>query len=230
MSRKILSIEELIIKYDINKYFENITPFIPNMKLLTFPKNTFIYSRPEHKKYVYFLLSGKLQVYATMENGRQMLVRQCEEFIFLGDMELLGYREASNMTETVTECTFLAMDISMCREELMQDRKFLRFLCDSLAEKINYFARIQFRNRANTPREKVAIYILQEADEKGCLRANLRNAAEYLAVSYRHLHRILGEFVEQGILKRAERGYVIVNEAVLRELAEGKQKETRKRK
>lgn len=222
LKQRELPLQELIKKYNIDNYFEDITPFIPGMKLLTFPKNTFIYSRPEHKKYVYFLLSGKLQVYATMENGRQMLVRRCEEFIFLGDMELLGYQEPSNMTETVTECTFLAIDISMCKEELMQDKKFLRFLCDGLAEKINYFAQIQFRNRANTPREKVAIYVLQMADEQGHFRTNLRNASEFLAISYRHLHRILREFVDKGILKRAERGYVVVKVQELEQIADGK--------
>lgn len=126
------------------------------------------------------------------------------------------------MTETVTECTFLAIDISKCKEELMQDRKFLRFLCDSLAEKINYFAQIQFRNRANTPREKVAIYVLQIADEQGYFLTNLRNASEFLAISYRHLHRILGEFVDKGILKRAERGYMIAKMQELEQIANGK--------
>ncbi len=215
------SVQELIIKYKIDRYFEDITPFMTCMKLLTFPKNTYLYSHEEHKKYVYFLIEGKLQVYATMEDGRQMLVRKCEEFIFLGDMELLGYREDSNMIETVTECTFLTIDISVCREQLMQDRKFLRFLCDCLAEKISYFARIQFRNRTNTPREKVAIYVLQEADKNNCFRTNLRGASEFLAVSYRHLHRILGEFVDNGILERAEPGYIIRKRRELEAIASG---------
>lgn len=218
-------LETIIKKYNIASCFEDISRYRDGLKLIRFPKGTYLYSRPEHCRYVYFLLTGKLQIHATMENGRQMLVRYCDEFIFFGDMELLGYQTASNMTETTTECLFLAVDISQRKEELLEDKKFLRFLCNSLAEKISYFAGIQFRNRANTPREKVAVHILQSADEQGYFKENLRKTSEFLAVSYRHLHRILKELVEKGALVRTKRGYLIADRNMLAEAGEEKKGE-----
>lgn len=218
-------LETIIKKCNIASCFEDISRFQAGLKLIRFPKGTYLYSRPEHRRYAYFLITGKLQIHATMENGRQMLVRCCDEFIFFGDMELLGYQTSSNMTETMTECLFLALDITRGKAELLEDKKFLRFLCNSLAEKISYFADIQFRNRANTPREKVAVHLLQSADERGYFKENLRKTAEFLAVSYRHLHRILREFVEKGALVRAEGGYLIADRKLLEEAGEEKNRE-----
>lgn len=222
---EILKNEKLLARileeYHIADFFEDIEKYKSGLKLITFSKNTFLYSRPEHRKYAYFLISGKLSIYAVAENGKQMLVRYCDDFIFLGDMELLGYEEPSNMTETVTECLFLALDMSLMRAELMQDKKFLRFLCGSLAEKISYFASMQFRNRAGSPQQKVAFHILEKL-EQGYFKENLRWTAELLDISYRHLHRILGEFVDKGILVRTERGYKAEDMDAMRKIAHAK--------
>lgn len=209
-------LQRILKKYKITQYFTDITRFLPGMRLLQFPKHTFLYSRPEHHRYVYFLTEGMLAVYANQENGAQMLVRYCDSFIFLGDMELLGYPEPSNTVETMSECLFLGIDISMFREELMEDKRFLRFLCDSLAEKINHFEHMQFRNQANSPRQRLAIHILENQRES-CFKENLRHTSELLGISYRHLHRLLSEFVEEGILERDSRKYRVVGQQQLRE-------------
>ena len=132
-------LETIIKKYNIASCFEDISRFQAGLKLIRFPKGTYLYSRPEHRRYAYFLITGKLQIHATMENGRQMLVRCCDEFIFFGDMELLGYQTSSNMTETMTECLFLALDITRGKAELLEDKKFLRFANRLLSELISRY-------------------------------------------------------------------------------------------
>lgn len=198
--------------------FSDIGLYRFGLKLISFPKNTYLYSRPEHKKYAYFLVEGKLSIYATAADGEQMLVRRCDGFIFLGDMELLGYQEPSNMTRTDTRCLFVALDLGLLQKRLMDDNQFLRFLSRSLAEKINYFARIQFHNKIITPRQKVISHVLEAGGEKGYFKENLRKTAEMLDISYRHLHRILSELVANGVLEHSSRGYEIRKVKRLEEL------------
>ncbi len=200
-------LESMIRLHHIGEYFSDLAVYRPGFKLISFGRNTYLYSRPEHRKYAYFLVEGRLSVYATAENGEQMLVRCCDSFIFLGDMELLGYQEPSNMIRTDTRCLFVALDIPLLKGRLMEDNRFLRFLSDCLAEKINYLARHQFHNKIITARQKVIAHVLEVGGEKGYFKENLRKTAEILDLSYRHLHRILGELVEDGALERSSRGY-----------------------
>lgn len=202
-------LQRMIRQYHIEDHFTDLDSYMHGFRLVSFPKHTFLYSRPEHRKYAYFLVSGRLCVYATAEGGQQMLVRHCDSFIFLGDMELLGYEEPSNMVETTTECMFVALDVVLLRERLLEDTRFLRFLSASLAEKINYFARSQLHKHTISAHQKVIAYVLEVGGERGYFKKNLRKTAEILDISYRHLHRILGELVEAGVLWRSERGYEI---------------------
>ena len=211
-------LQSQINRYHLERYFLDIERYRSGLRLVSLPRNTYLYSRPEHKKYAYFLVEGKLSVYATAENGEQMLVRCCDGFIFLGDMELLGYQEPSNMTRTDTRCLFVALDIALLKGRLMEDNRFLRFLSDCLAEKINYLARHQFHNKIITPRQKVVSHVLEVGGEKGYFKENLRKTAEILDISYRHLHRILAELVEDGALGRSSRGYEIRKVKRLEEL------------
>lgn len=211
-------LESMLRRHHIAEYFSDLSLYRQGLKLISFPRNTYLYSRAEHRKYAYFLVEGRLSVYATAENGEQMLVRHCDSFIFLGDMELLGYREPSNMTRTDTRCMFVALDIALLKERLLDDNRFLRFLSDNLAEKINYLARHQFHNKIITPRQKVMSHVLEAGGEKGYFKENLRRTAEILDISYRHLHRILSELVEEGVLERSSRGYEIRKVKRLEEL------------
>lgn len=211
-------LQRMIRQYHIDHFFTDFDAYAQGFRLISFPKRTFLYSRPEHRKYAYFLVSGSLRVYATGAGGQQMLVRRCDSFIFLGDMELFGYEEPSNMVETTTACMFVAFDIVLLGERLLEDKRFLRFLGASLAEKMNYFARNQFHRQTISGHQKVISYVLKIGGEHGYFRKNLRQTAEVLGISYRHLHRILGELVEAGVLMRSERGYEIKEIRRLEEL------------
>ena len=202
-------LERMIEQYKINEYFTDFAGIRSGIKLIQFPRQTYIYEMKEHRKYAYFLVDGKLSVYATAENGEQMLLRYCDSFIFLGDMEFLGYEDRSVITETATTCLFVALDLTLLRDKLLMDSKFLLYIGKNLAEKINYFARNQFHNKLINPRQKVVSHIIQVGGDCGYFRENLRKTAEKLDISYRHLHRILAELVAEGVLERSERGYEI---------------------
>lgn len=212
------NLDYIIEHYGITAYFEEINKFKPYMKIVTMPKGSFIFNSSDQTKYVYFLLSGRLQIHATSEDGRQMLVWYDDSFVFLGDMELFGFSDPSNLIECVSACTLLRMDITSIRAELLDDRQFLRYLCRGMAAKIQILAKEQFRNQANTPQEKVAMYLLDKADETGYFRENLRRVSEILAISYRHLHRVLSELVDAGILERKTPGYQILSRNRLEEI------------
>lgn len=58
-------LQRMIRQYHIENYFTDFDSYAQGIGLASFPKHTFLYSRPEHRKYAYFLVSGRLCVYAT---------------------------------------------------------------------------------------------------------------------------------------------------------------------
>ncbi len=208
-------LDPILKDYGLSKYFTDFELIRPGIRLVTFPKNTYIYSLEKHRRFAYFLISGQMNVYSNVANGNRMLLRYCDEFIMIGDMELLGYPDPSNTIVTMSKCTFIGINIADMKNLLMNDSKFLQFLCRNLAEKLVYFASNQRSNRLNTAQQNIAGYILSAADKKGYFKENLRKVSEVYGISYRHLHRILSDFVDKGILGRSERGYELLNSKAL---------------
>lgn len=210
----------ILEKYQINKYFTDLSKIRSGIRLIKFSKNTFIYSLEEHRRYVYFLIQGQLNVNAIVSNGKSMLIRYCNEFIFLGDMELMEYStDHSCNTHTKTECLCIGIDIFSMRNYLLDDNKFLRFLCKSLAEKLSCFAGSQRSKQLNSVMQNLAEYITVTSECKGYFKENLNDVASILGISYRHLHRTLSTLVEKNILNRSNRGYEIVDMKALRSLS-----------
>lgn len=210
--------QEYINKYDFGQYLTNLEDYRQAFRLVSMEKKSYLYTYPEERKYIFFLVEGKFSICATSENGSQMLVRQCHEFICLGDMELLGHSEPSNAIEMDTKCIFLALDVSICKEKLLSDVVFLRQLATGLSEKLNYFARMQFHVRSINPKQRVISHIIDVAGENLFYKENLRKTAIILSISYRHLHRILSELVSLHVLTRQNGGYKIIDMPRLEQL------------
>ena len=83
-------------------------------------------------------------------------------------------------------------------------------MCENLVEKSGYFGNMQLVNNLSSAQEKVARYLKNSSDAAGFFRENQVIAAEQLDISYRHFHRILKKFVENGWLRRVDGGYQIL--------------------
>ena len=208
-------VNEYLRKYDFSGIFSDVEIYRSGFKIVKMERKSFLFMSEEQRRYLYFLVEGKFSVYATDENGNQMLVRYCDSFICLGDMEFLGYSEPSNAIEMDSNCTFLALDMSLFRDKLLNDMVFIRYIARALGEKLNYFAKMQFHDRSITSSQKVVSHIIERAGESLFYKENIRKAAAILSISYRHYHRILSELVDEGILSRRDGGYQIVHIGLL---------------
>ena len=205
-----MDIDALIAYYHLEDYFEDIEKYRCGMKVITLPRKSYVYSKLEDQKYAFFLLEGRMQVNALAENGKYLPIRYCDEPIFFGEMELLGYKQHSKVIETETECTFLAIDLSLLKNSLLQDLKFLLFLCQNIAEKLYNTESLQLRNVEKSAHQKIVAYLKQKA-KYGVFKENIQKTCENIGVSRRHLYRILDEYIEAGYIERTKNGYLLKN-------------------
>ena len=196
-----------------------------HMKLLKFDKYEYLSREEEDLEYLLFFVQGKAKVFKTLPNGRNLLLAFYNPIRVIGDIEIVKNQSATGTIQALSTCYCLAIPMKKARLELTNDRKFLKFTCESLAEKlaavsmnssINLLYPLENRlssyiNEFLTNDENSNIYI--DFDE------NLVNIAELLGSSYRHLLRTLNTLSKKGVLEKEDGKYKVINKVLLEELA-----------
>lgn len=198
-----------IFDMDIRPYFE----------VKEFKSDEFIMLEGERSEYLYYLTEGRAKLFLSQENGRISLINFIEAPCFIGEMELLDEKRLPQGVRAISLCRCYRIRMSECREELLQDTKFLQYLCRFLSEKATQNTNNYMRNQAYPLKVRFAEFILKMS-VNGYYREPHTEVAEFLGVTYRHLLYVLAQLVEDGLLEKTKRGYRIVDESGLEGIAE----------
>ena len=178
----------------------------------------YIVSEGAQLHHLFYLVAGRAKLYLTLPNGKVSLIDFFKAPCFVGEMELLGIQRQSRAVQALVPCYCLALPVDRCRQQLLQDARFLRRLCDYLGSK-NYRTVLSLSQIKGFPLEnRLAQFVLIAAPE-GWYREKHGHAAEYLGVSYRHLLYVLADFVRLGYIAKDEGGYRIADRPALLSLA-----------
>ncbi|WP_434797850.1 cyclic nucleotide-binding domain-containing protein [Terrisporobacter vanillatitrophus] len=194
-----------------------------DMRLLKFDKHEYLIREDEDLEYVLFFIQGKAKVFKTLPNGRSLLLAFYKPFRVIGDIEIVKNQSATGTIQALSTCYCLAIPMEKARLKLITDSKFLKFTCESLAEKLAAVSMNSSINLLYPLENRLASYINEslvcgdnlyiDFDE------NLNNIAELLGSSYRHLLRTFNTLCKKGVLKREDGKYKIINKALLKDLA-----------
>lgn len=94
-------------------------------------------------------------------------------------MELLGAQKAANGVTAVTACTCFAISIRECKNKLLDDVKFLRYLCVFLSRKAIGNTCNYAQNQSYPLEVRLANFILMTS-QKQYYREKHTEAAEFL--------------------------------------------------
>ncbi len=204
--------EQLVEKDLFQEIFDmDIRPYL---EVKEFEPDEFIMREGERSEYLYYLTEGRAKLFLSQENGRISLINFIEAPCFIGEMELLDERRLPQGVRAISRCRCYRIRMSACREELLQDTKFLQYLCRFLSEKATNNTNNYMRNQAYPLKVRFAEFILKMS-VNGYYREPHTEVAEFLGVTYRHLLYVLAQFVEDGLVEKTKRGYRIVDESGL---------------
>lgn len=210
-------VEEYYNHFPLVDYFGfDIKPFT---KIIQFENDELILREGEEPNYLFYLIDGRAKLFLTHDNGRISLVNFLSAPCFIGEMELLDAQRFANGVKAITKCTCFAIQIKLCKEQILQDLKFLRHICVFLGKKAIINTDNYSRNQSYPLDVRLAVFILTVSNN-GYYRERHTEIAEYLGVTYRHLLYVLAGFVKKGIVKKTPQGYHIENIKMLREIAE----------
>lgn len=195
------------------------------MKLLKFEMNEYLCREDEELQYFLFLVQGKAKVFKSLPNGRSSLLSFYNSFRAIGDIEFIKEEVVSGTLQALSTCYCLAIPMDTARNRLIEDSKFLKFVSESLAEKLAAISMNSSINLLYPLENRLASYIneLLLIDRNENLYVDfgetLVNIAEHLGSSYRHLLRTFNILCEKEVLQKDNKGYRVINKNKLAELA-----------
>lgn len=198
-----------------------------NIKLFKYERNEYLCQEGEDMPYFLFLIEGKAKLFKTLPNGRAVLLSFYKPLKVIGDIEIIKNQATSGSIQALTECYCLAIDMKKARHELTNDKKFLKFTCESLAEKLSVISMNSSINLLYPLENRLASYInellvnVKDFDSSQYINfdENLVDLAELLGSSYRHLLRTLNGLCKKCVLEKDDIGYRVINHQLLIELS-----------
>ncbi|WP_042274294.1 cyclic nucleotide-binding domain-containing protein [[Clostridium] dakarense] len=225
-------IESYYSELNMNQFFDK--DMKDHIKLLKFERNEYLCREGENMPYFIFLVEGKAKLFKTLPNGRTLLLNFYTPLKVIGDIEIVKNQAASGSIQALSDCYCLVIPMEKAREELITDRKFLKFTCESLAEKLFVISMNSSINLLYPLENRLASYInelsipIRHSNSKKYINfdENLVSIAELLGSSYRHLLRTFNSLCKKGVLEKDNIGYRVINKELLIELAGDLYKDT----
>lgn len=167
---------------------------------------------------LYFLVEGRSKSYVVHANGSVSLLAFSGPGTIMGDMELIGSIADDYLVQAVAPCIAIELDLRNCREQVLNDAKFLRLLARLFGNKLYRKDQHLSASQTLTTKQALAQFILL-MQTGGIFSEPLTTTAQYLGVNYRHLQRVIAELCTSGILERLHRAYRICDTAALTAIA-----------
>lgn len=209
--------EKYLAQYSFEEYFSfDIKPYTA---LVRFDPDDSILREGDSPSHLYFLLDGRAKLFITHKNGTISLINFLNAPCFIGEMELLDDKTSYNGVTALHTCYCFSINLSACKDLLLNDAKFLRHLCRLMSQKTRSDIHVYSQNQSYPVKCRLASFILMTASN-GLYRERHTETAGYLGVTYRHLLYVLAEFVKDGVLEKTQEGYRILKMDELERLAE----------
>lgn len=192
-------LEFYLDKFHLRELFD--TPNLP-FRLYRYEAGEMLNILRPTREHLKFVVEGSFDLYAIRADGARHLVRRCEGFTFLGDLEFCG-KDAGMRYQEVTRTVYtIELPLEALRPTLQQDVRFLNFLLDTMSTKFagTSMDLVGFSDL----REKLLYHIRYECPDRTI--TSVSQTAFRLNYSLRQTQRVLQELTKEGLLKRIGKG------------------------
>ncbi|WP_036769655.1 Crp/Fnr family transcriptional regulator [Pontibacillus halophilus] len=221
-----MEIQSYIDHFGLNDVFSPDT--VAAMTLQHVKKGQAICAKGDHLHSMYFLVKGKVKIYTTTEEGKSLILRFKTPFAVIGDLEYIRGGDVFNEVECVMDSLLLAVPFQILRRHEQERIEFYHFLLDIMTEKFYTESHASSLNMMYPVDVRLASYLLSLSEDgfgtmyyEEMRTANLKELADLIGTSYRHLNRVIERFVSDGLLRRERGTLTVLDRAKLRVVAKG---------
>lgn len=190
-----------------------------------FRKKQMIYSEGQRPKAVYYVMSGKIKIFKSSKEGKELITGICSNGDFFGYTYVLensNYLENSQVLEDA-QLMLIPRDefISLTTNDTLIARQFIKIITKNILEKEESLVNLAY----NSLRRKVAYGLVQvldkyrkEGNSNEILELSRENLAQVTGVATESLIRTLADFKSEKLISLEPGKIVILNEKKLRDL------------
>lgn len=177
----------------------------------------------EEAQYIHFIVQGKVKVFTNSTDGKTLLVNFTVPLDVIGEIECLSGKVNLNTVAAVSRVESLGLHKRWLSQSV--DASFLRFLLDLVTRKF-YSKSVSLSKNLLYPVEvRLASYLLSLSDEETAGKygnismTNVKDAANLIGTSYRHLNRVLLQFCKAGLVERSKGALIVKDRKRLTDVA-----------
>ncbi|QMI50238.1 cyclic nucleotide-binding domain-containing protein [Streptococcus salivarius] len=193
-------------------------PYLSQLQKVTFQKNDYICTQGQAITELTYILSGKVKIVRSLFNGKEHILETLNQPQILGDVELMTNQPAGSSVIALEDVQAVQLPLNN-KEELLKDPVFLYQIGRNLAMALHKQGITASTNASYSVKERLATHILN-SEEENIFQLSPSILASRFGTSYRHVQRVIKQFIDQGIIKKeAFKTYRILERQTLEKLA-----------
>lgn len=195
-----------------------------HLSLYSFATDETLCNQGEEPQYIHFLVKGKVKVFNTSTEGRTLLINFTTPLGVLGEIECIRQMTYLNTVMAVGEVETIAFHKRWLLH-YEREASLLHFLLQMVTEKFYIKSVALSFNLLHPVEVRLASYLLsvssneKQEDVAGIHMTSLRDIANLIGTSYRHLNRVLQRFCADGLVERSRGIVVVIDRQGLNEVA-----------
>jgi CRP/FNR family transcriptional regulator, putaive post-exponential-phase nitrogen-starvation regulator len=205
---------EYINTYKLESVFKK--ELLPHLSLYDVEAGERLCSQGDASHCLYILMKGKVKVYTISPEGKTLVLSFKQPLEVIGDIEYVQDVDIMNTVEAVSPLVVIGIPYKRLKQYASKDPQLLTFLLEMLTKKFCAKSNSLSFNLMYPVEVRLASYLLSIFCEESHLVMNqktesLKDIANLIGTTYRHLNRVLQKFVAQGVIEK-KKGSIILKD------------------
>ncbi len=215
-----------ISKHNIERILDS--DILKHAQLHFYRRDEYVLAAESELEYYYLLVDGKIRISYPFENGKSMYLKFYKDFNSIGDIELLKNIPILCNIDTAQDTYLIGIPTEIIRNKYLNNISLLHHLINSLGEKLYATINNSSYNFVYPLINRLSSYLVEYISDKNyiVLNSSLKDLAQFLGTTYRHLNRTIIELEGEKIIKWEDKKIVILDEDRLRGLSKNLYLET----
>ncbi|HVM89074.1 MAG TPA: response regulator [Puia sp.] len=207
------------------KQSENIKLISDEREVYDFRKKQMVYSEGQRPKAVYYVISGKIKIFKSSKDGKELITSIYGPEDFFGYTYILENTNYSENAQILEDAQLMLIPredfITLTTNDTQIAKQFIKIITKNILEKEEALVNLAY----NSLRRKVAYGLVQvldkykkENNKNEILELSRENLAQITGVATESLIRTLADFKSEKLINLEPGKIVVLNEKKLRDL------------
>lgn len=187
---------------DEARALEAIKHLSENRELRHYRKKDLVFREGENPRWLYFVESGKVKIYKTSDDGRELIVKVAQEGDFLGFLALFSENTYPESASALEDCTIKLVPrqdfVALVFGNRDVNARFIKMLAGHIAEREQQLIELAY----NSVRKRAATTLAHLCEQSGSMEVHLlrEDLAALAGTAKETLIRTLTDFRNEGMI------------------------------